>query len=235
MNLINTLRMYAEDMHSATGYSERSSAMSKAADYIERLEKERDQLIQAVADHVTARCELAAQNEAMREALHKLACLGNGDQFGNSVGNTLAQEALNLPNLAQDVGEFFAKETIKNLEKERDTLAAQNEALREALEGVMRWQVKNVEVWNNSAYDNAYRTRAALPYLAAEVLRKRDAETLRRAAEKLKVGEVWISRVAVSAALRLMAAELEKETACPAEASAAAPTRPAEALTKKGA
>ena len=38
MNLINTLRMYAEDMHSATGYNERSSAMSKAADMIEKFE-----------------------------------------------------------------------------------------------------------------------------------------------------------------------------------------------------
>ena len=37
-NLANTLRMYAEDMHSATGYSERSSAMSKAADMIEKFE-----------------------------------------------------------------------------------------------------------------------------------------------------------------------------------------------------
>ena len=37
-NLANTLRMYAEDMHSATGYNERSSAMSKAADMIEKFE-----------------------------------------------------------------------------------------------------------------------------------------------------------------------------------------------------
>ena len=38
MNLINTLRMYAEDMHSATGYNECSSSMSKAADMIEKFE-----------------------------------------------------------------------------------------------------------------------------------------------------------------------------------------------------
>ena len=46
---------------------------------------------------------ITAQNAAMREALYKLACLGNGDQFGNSIGNSIAQDALNLPNLAAEV------------------------------------------------------------------------------------------------------------------------------------
>lgn len=34
-----------------------------------------------------------------------------------------------------------------------------NTALRlaEALEEMMRWQVRNVNCWNNSAYDNAHR------------------------------------------------------------------------------
>jgi len=33
----------------------------------------------------------------LRGYLHKLACLGNGDIYGNSVGNCLAQEALSTP------------------------------------------------------------------------------------------------------------------------------------------
>ena len=43
---------------------------------------------------------LAEQNEKMRKVLLRLACLGNGDQYGNSIGNCIAQEALSLPNLA---------------------------------------------------------------------------------------------------------------------------------------
>ena len=40
---------------------------------------------------------LAEQNEKMRKVLLRLACLGNGDQYGNSIGNCIAQEALSLP------------------------------------------------------------------------------------------------------------------------------------------
>ena len=43
---------------------------------------------------------LAEQNAKMRKVLLRLACLGNGDQYGNSIGNCIAQEALSLPNLA---------------------------------------------------------------------------------------------------------------------------------------
>lgn len=38
--------------------------------------------------------ELSAQQEAMRTALEKLARLGNGDHYGNSNGNVIAQECL---------------------------------------------------------------------------------------------------------------------------------------------
>ena len=50
--------------------------------------------------------ELAAfaeQNEKLRKVLLRLACLGNGDQYGNSIGNCIAQEALSLPDLATPV------------------------------------------------------------------------------------------------------------------------------------
>ena len=46
---------------------------------------------------------LAEQNERMRKVLLRLACLGNGDQYGNSIGNCIAQEALSLPDLATPV------------------------------------------------------------------------------------------------------------------------------------
>ena len=62
-----------------------------------------DRLVQEISSLREDRDTLAAQNEAMREALYKLACLGNGDQFGNSIGNSIAQDALNLPNLSAEV------------------------------------------------------------------------------------------------------------------------------------
>ena len=40
---------------------------------------------------------LAEQNTKFRKVLLRLACLGNGDQYGNSIGNCIAQEALSLP------------------------------------------------------------------------------------------------------------------------------------------
>ena len=44
-----------------------------------------------------ARDELAtvtAQRDELLATMRKLACLGNGDQYGNSEGNTIAQEAI---------------------------------------------------------------------------------------------------------------------------------------------
>ena len=46
---------------------------------------------------------LAEQNTKFRKVLLRLACLGNGDQYGNSIGNCIAQEALSLPDLATPV------------------------------------------------------------------------------------------------------------------------------------
>ena len=46
---------------------------------------------------------LAEQNAKTRKVLLRLACLGNGDQYGNSIGNCIAQEALSLPDLASPV------------------------------------------------------------------------------------------------------------------------------------
>lgn len=38
--------------------------------------------------------QLTAERDALKAALEKLACLGNGDSYGNSVGNCIAQKAL---------------------------------------------------------------------------------------------------------------------------------------------
>ena len=108
-------------------------------------------------------------------------------------------------------------EDIADLREERDTLAAQNEALRSALEGIAYYsQPRKTDPMELVGFDGRYGTddfKAAeralnLPNLAAEVLRKRDAETLLRAAEFFTKNSWWD----VPARLRLMAAELEKET-----------------------
>ena len=77
---------------------------------VEKLTKERD-----IKEHCITQFELedlrmkeqlaalAEQNAKMRKVLLRLACLGNGDQYGNSIGNCIAQEALSLPDLASPV------------------------------------------------------------------------------------------------------------------------------------
>ena len=83
---------------------------------VEKLTKELDNVkqvefprrVQKVTDALKRKHEkelaaLAEQNEKMRKVLLRLACLGNGDQYGNSIGNYIAQEALSLPNLASPV------------------------------------------------------------------------------------------------------------------------------------
>ena len=105
MNLINTLRMYAEDMHSATGYSERSSAMSKAADMIEKFENmsacEACATIPSVMEYVQQleqeRDNLAAQNEGMREAIEVYF-----KQYPHMMKGYIL-DAINSPNLAAEV------------------------------------------------------------------------------------------------------------------------------------
>ena len=76
---------------------------------VEKLTKERDELHRAFNQPVPRSewekmqeqlAALAEQNEKLRKVLLRLACLGNGDQYGNSIGNCIAQEALSLPDLA---------------------------------------------------------------------------------------------------------------------------------------
>ena len=65
------------------------------------LEDERDgyrngqqQVQDLLAKQIDNSLKLAAENKRLREALEKLARLGNEPMLGNSVGNIIAQEAL---------------------------------------------------------------------------------------------------------------------------------------------
>ena len=49
------------------------------------------------------RDEFAALNALLGDALKKLACLGNSDSYGNSIGNCIAIEALALPDHASEI------------------------------------------------------------------------------------------------------------------------------------
>ena len=76
---------------------------------------------------------LAEQNEKMRKVLLRLACLGNGDQYGNSIGNCIAQEALSLPDLASPVLNRIRAEGMRmaaDICSEKHSLSAAEEAIR---------------------------------------------------------------------------------------------------------
>ena len=113
---------------------------------VEKLTKELDNVkqvefprrVQKVTDALKRKHEkelaaLAEQNEKMRKVLLRLACLGNGDQYGNSIGNCIAQEALSLPDLASPVLNRIRAEALNkaakwfndNVDNRTDTWQAQ--------------------------------------------------------------------------------------------------------------
>ena len=58
---------------------------------------------------------LAEQNRLLREALLKLACLGHGESYGNSIGNCIAQDALDLPDLSTSILNQRDARTIRDV------------------------------------------------------------------------------------------------------------------------
>ena len=98
--------------------------VSTLREQVEKLTKERD-----IKEHCITQFELedlrmkdqlaalAEQNEKFRKVLLRLACLGNGDQYGNSIGNCIAQEALSLPDLASPVLNRIRAEAMEEAAK----------------------------------------------------------------------------------------------------------------------
>lgn len=93
---------------------------------VEKLTKELDNVkqvefprrVQKVTDALKRKHEkelaaLAEQNEKLRKVLLRLACLGNGDQYGNSIGNCIAQEALSLPDLTSPMLNRIRAEEVR--------------------------------------------------------------------------------------------------------------------------
>jgi len=77
-------------MSEITLYCYASSLQQRIAE----LEAEKWKLQHAGQKEMRKRQELEAENKRLREALEKLARLGNGDRYGNSDGNCIAIAAL---------------------------------------------------------------------------------------------------------------------------------------------
>lgn len=98
------------------------------------------------------------------------------------------------------------------LTRERDALAMQNQQLIAAAKGLMEWQVKNVNVWHNHAYDN-------MEFVISksgdtEVIAKHDAGVLRSASQALEnilleTDEIYATYQCIERIDRMIA-ELEK-------------------------
>ena len=98
---VSTLREQVEKLTEAYDQSGRT-----VQDYGRTIDQTESRLREVATHCANVEEQLAAlaeQNEKMRKVLLRLACLGNGDQYGNSIGNCIAQEALSLPDLASPV------------------------------------------------------------------------------------------------------------------------------------
>jgi len=96
--------MTTKQAHQVTKYErecfrlqEQLSAAHAEIELYKIAEKAREVTIHTVFSQALQLAERDLQIKELREALHKLACLGNGDSFGNSIGNAIAQQALSKP------------------------------------------------------------------------------------------------------------------------------------------
>ena len=184
-DLINTLRMYAEDMHSAIGHSDCSSAMSLAADLLEEQKGTIAALNIALggADSTSTENLIDAHEFDIADVGLIAVCRKLIAEISELEASPLSEEALDI-----------LRSKNKQLEAERDTLAAQNEAMRESVELYFKQYPHMMKGYILDALN--------LPNLAAEVLRKRDAETLRRAADRFEAVDPhpkhwdWLRRMA---------------------------------------
>ena len=113
-DLVNRLRLQAEDLHSLNPASETVKCLSLGADEIERLRAENTALRARVTE-----LEGAIDNEMV---VTHLGVFGPGDA---------PKVALNkLMSYAEDLGAFFAQDELKNLRNRVAELEAENAKLR---------------------------------------------------------------------------------------------------------
>ena len=94
---------------------------------------------------LAANVALEAEIVRLREALRKLACLGNGDSYGNSIGNCIAQEALALPSdttalneLIEKVERLTIERCVTEIEETADMVRIIGYSYRECLQVAIR-------------------------------------------------------------------------------------------------
>ena len=100
---VEKLRKERDELHRAFNQPVPQSEWEKMQEQLAAKDADNKWLRSAVTLQAEQLAALAEQNEKMRKVLLRLACLGNGDQYGNSIGNCIAQEALSLPDLATPV------------------------------------------------------------------------------------------------------------------------------------
>jgi len=136
------LANYLEICDANEGVEMQAAAMlrAQAAD-IERLTNDRD--------------HLAANNEMRAQVI--LALSSDNTDFANERDQLKAViEQLNQSNTSRLMQILVDDKVV--LQERVGQLKAKNQKLEDALRELMGWQVKNVKVWSNSAYDNASRT-----------------------------------------------------------------------------
>lgn len=70
------------------------AAQADQAERVKELEKAGADLLRINMERTTENSQLQLENQKMRDALDRLARLGNKPNFGNSKGNDIAREAL---------------------------------------------------------------------------------------------------------------------------------------------
>jgi len=190
--------MYAEDMHSAIGHNDCSSAMSLAADLLEEQKGTIAALNIALggADSTSTENLIDAHEFDIADVGLIAVCRKLIAEISELKASPLSEEALDIlrsknKQLEQELAEWkgmsaceacatipSVMEYVQQLEKERELLAAQNEALREAIELYFKQYPHMMKGYILDAINS--------PNLAAEVLKRRDAETLRRAADRFE-------------------------------------------------
>jgi hypothetical protein len=97
MSLLNRIAQLERERDEARAlnveWSKKAETWMASPEAAQRLQGYRE-LGQQVAKAQNERDEARAEVERLRKVLHRLACLGNGDQYGNSFGNDIAREAL---------------------------------------------------------------------------------------------------------------------------------------------
>ena len=192
-NLPNTIRMYAEDMHSAIGHSDCSSAMSLAADLLE----EQKGTIAALNIALGGKDSTSTENLVNSHEID-IADVGLIAVCRKLIAEISELEASPLSEEALDI----LRSKNKQIEQERDQLAAQNEAMQKALNKIHDIAAP-YDDWVKFVYIKELALEGLqLPNLAAEVLKRRDAETLRRAADRFEAVDPhpkhwdWLRRMA---------------------------------------